>query len=328
MLLRERLGRRHQCALPRALDRAQQCVERDHRLPGTDIALKQALHRRRAREVEVDLRDRALLVLGQLEREHVAIATDQRARLRQCPRDGVLVAGACDDELQREELVESEPTTRGLGLGLVAREMDRRDRITRERFVELCGQCVRQVAADGRERDADEIAQLRRRHLLARGIHRCEVGGRQRLADVEALDVEAVTAELTPQPQVRSRRQLVCEPGLVEPRGADHAARILDARRDDRAPAAEPACAHVLHDARDRDFLVAPELRDRDLVDGELVAPGPVLEQIEHRLDPERAEALCQRSTDTGKRVDAHRCDAFRRPPSRAVAATRAGPHL
>ena len=55
VLLGERLGRRHQRALASRLDRAQERVERDHRLAGADVALEQPLHRRRAREVGVDL---------------------------------------------------------------------------------------------------------------------------------------------------------------------------------------------------------------------------------------------------------------------------------
>ena len=47
VLLGERLGRRHQRALVAALDRAQQRVQRDHRLPRADVALEQPLHRHR-----------------------------------------------------------------------------------------------------------------------------------------------------------------------------------------------------------------------------------------------------------------------------------------
>ena len=69
VLLGERLRRRHQRALVAALDRAQERVERDDRLPRPDVALEQPLHRHRAREVAVDLGDRLLLVLGELERQ-------------------------------------------------------------------------------------------------------------------------------------------------------------------------------------------------------------------------------------------------------------------
>ena len=55
VLLGERLGRRHQRALPPGLDRAQQRVERDHRLARADVALQQPPHRDAAGEVGVDL---------------------------------------------------------------------------------------------------------------------------------------------------------------------------------------------------------------------------------------------------------------------------------
>src|SRR5829696_4455926 len=67
VLLGERLRRRHERALPPRLDRAQKRVERDDGLPGADVALQQALHRHRAREVGVELADRGLLVFRQPE---------------------------------------------------------------------------------------------------------------------------------------------------------------------------------------------------------------------------------------------------------------------
>ena len=55
VLLGERLGRRHQRALPVALDRAQQRVQRDDGLARADVSLQEALHRDRALEIGVDL---------------------------------------------------------------------------------------------------------------------------------------------------------------------------------------------------------------------------------------------------------------------------------
>ena len=54
VLLRERLGRRHQRALAAGLDRPQERVERDDRLARADVALQQPLHRRvRARSASI-----------------------------------------------------------------------------------------------------------------------------------------------------------------------------------------------------------------------------------------------------------------------------------
>ena len=89
MLLGEGFRRRHQRALALVLDRAQEGVQRDDRLPGTDVALEQPLHRRRLGEIEVDLGDRAFLMLGERERKHAAVPLDQLPRLRQRRRHGI-----------------------------------------------------------------------------------------------------------------------------------------------------------------------------------------------------------------------------------------------
>ncbi len=117
VLLGERLRRRHQRALAARLDRAQERVERDDRLAGADVALQQPLHRRGAREVGVDLGDRALLVLG--ERERQRRRGSARSARPAAPSDGAtasVVARRRDDELQREQLVEREPPPRPLRL--------------------------------------------------------------------------------------------------------------------------------------------------------------------------------------------------------------------
>ena len=58
-LLGQRLRRRHQRALLAGFDRAQERVEGDDGLPEPTSPLEQPLHRPLAREVSVDLRDRA-----------------------------------------------------------------------------------------------------------------------------------------------------------------------------------------------------------------------------------------------------------------------------
>ena len=74
------LGRRHQRALPPGLDGAQQRVDGDRGLAGADVALQQPLHRRRPRQVGVDLGDGALLGAGERERQRLAVALDELAR--------------------------------------------------------------------------------------------------------------------------------------------------------------------------------------------------------------------------------------------------------
>ena len=79
VLLGERLGRRHQRALPAVLDRTQERVERNDGLARADVALQQALHRRGSREIAVDLPDRLLLIRRERERQRLAVALDQVA---------------------------------------------------------------------------------------------------------------------------------------------------------------------------------------------------------------------------------------------------------
>src|SRR5262249_30930330 len=90
MLLRKRLGRRHERALPAVLAGTQQRVERDDGLARPDVALQRPLHRTRAREIAVDLADRLLLVRRERERQRPAVTLDQLARLAERRRERAL----------------------------------------------------------------------------------------------------------------------------------------------------------------------------------------------------------------------------------------------
>ena len=127
---------------------------------------------------------------------------------------------------------------------------------------------------------------------------------------------------------MRARRELVGEPRLVEPRRADRPALVLDARRHDRAPAADPAGADVDDLAGDRHLVVAPELRDRDLVDRALVAARAMQQQVANGDDPERAQVLPERGADAGQRRDAELVEplgGLEAPRPRPLVS---GPHL
>ena len=93
------------------------------------------------------------------------------------------------------------------------------------------------------ERGRDELAQLRRRHLLARRVDGREVGGRRAAVQVVGLDREAEAVLLTPQAHVRAGRELVLQPRLVEPGGADLAGAVADLRGEDLQPPAAAAQA-------------------------------------------------------------------------------------
>src|SRR6476619_6928895 len=86
------------------------------------------------------------------------------------------------------------------------------------------------------ERRAHELAQPHGRDLLARGVDRREVGRPARLADVVALDVEPVPAELAAQAHLDTGRKLLDEPRLVEERRADLPATVVTHRRGDECP--------------------------------------------------------------------------------------------
>ena len=202
VLLGERLGRGHQRAAVPVLDRAQQRVERDHRLARADVALEQALHRHAPGEVVIELGDRALLMLGERERQRGAVALDQLAGRAELGRLRVLAVSARERkrELQLEELVEREPPPSALGVLLGLRPVDRDERVAHDRELEPRAQHRGQQVADVvrvRQRRLHERAQPLRGHVLARRIDRREVCGLRRLAEVVALDDEVVAAALT-----------------------------------------------------------------------------------------------------------------------------------
>ena len=196
--------------------------------------------------------------------------------------------------------------------------MDRGERVAAQRQLVLGRQRVGEAARVLGERGAHELAQPRRGDLLARRVDGRVVGGPARLADVVALHVEAVAAELAAQAHARARRQLLGQPRLVEERGADLAAAVIaNDRGDERSspPQGPRACAD--YSTLDRDFALGEaELRDRDLVDRALVAARRMEEQVAHRLDAERAQALGERRADAGERQHVERVEPLRRRPA------------
>ncbi len=327
VLLRERLGRGHQRALAAGLDRAQQRVQRHDGLARADVPLEQALHRRRPREVGVDLRDRLLLVLGQLERQRVPVAADQLARLGERSGDLLLALGRAPGErqLQHEQLVEGEPLPPLLGLFERARLVDRRQGVAAERQPALRLQPRRErVGAVGHERQRrlDQLAQLRGRDLLARRVDGCEVGRRGAAVEVERADREAEPVRRPAQADVRSRLQLLLQPRLVEPGRADLAGAVRDLRGQDLEPAAPAAQRRPEHLALDQHLLVPEEVGDPLLRRRPLVAARPVVEQVAGALEPQLREPLLQRRPDAGQRVQR------RLQPLRAEAAARRRPAL
>ena len=85
------------------------------------------LHRRRLREVAIDVADRLLLPLREHERQRVPVALDQLAWRAERRRDlrRPLAAPAREADLEDEQLVEGETLAGGLGVVERVRAVDR-----------------------------------------------------------------------------------------------------------------------------------------------------------------------------------------------------------
>ena len=177
VLLGEHLRRGHHRPLPVGLDGPQQGVQCDDRLARADVALQQPLHRRRLREITVDLGDRAILRVGEREREHLPVARQERARVGQRLGNELLALrrAAGERELEDEELVEGEAPATHFRLLQRARPMQRNERIGAKRQP-LGGRKPRRqgvpLGSHLLERRAHERAQLLLRQRLAGGIDR------------------------------------------------------------------------------------------------------------------------------------------------------------
>ena len=308
VLLGEGLGRRHQRALLARLDRPEKRVERNDGLARADFALKQPLHRRRLGEIGVDLGDRALLVRRELEGKQLPVAGDELAGVAERRRLLLLATAATprEPDLEHEQLVEGQPPSPALRLLGGPGSVDRRQRIgaQRHRVHEVGRRCVGAVTNVGK-RLPDELAELLRRDLLARGVHGGEVGRGGSAVQVVGADVELVPPELAAEAHPRAGPELVDEPCLVEPDGGDLPAVVRDPRLDDREP--RPGSPNRGADdlAGDGDLLLAREqVGDPHFVDGGLVAERPVLEQVCDRVQAELCELLGDGRPHSGQRLD------------------------
>ena len=333
VLLGERLRRRHQRALPARLDRPQQRVERDDGLAGADVALQQALHRRRLRQVEVDLGDRALLVLGQLRTaarrgsgRSARPAARATARRRRSSRSRATISWSVDELVEREPppgLPRPASSSTGKWIAARASRAQRQLELGRQRIGEACARVAR--APRARARAAASTGSARSPGTPARS-RPCGAPRRCRSSSRRSRSGRACRADAGCVPAT----QLLGEPRLVEERRADLAAAVVaDDRGHERPSATEGPRASADYSTLDRDFALGEaELRDRDLVDRALVPARRVEEQVAHRLDAERAQPFRERRADSGQRRRRRARRAAAAAPSRAAAASRAGPHL
>ena len=195
VLLGERLRRRHQCALPPSLGRAEERVQRDRGLAGADVPLEQPLHRDRPGEIRVDLGNRLVLRPGEREREEIAVAGDELGRRRQGLRYEHLSLGGAPPQrqLEGEQLVEREAPAGSLGLVLRAGAMEPDQRVSPQRQA-LARPDVRGQRLASVPREAEGCLRHRPQCLLrevgGRRVDRREVGGLSRVPDVVGGDLE------------------------------------------------------------------------------------------------------------------------------------------
>lgn len=131
MLLGQHLGGGEHRGLSARVDDGEHGAQRDQRLPGTDLALQQPVHRVLGRQVVEDLLGDLLLALGEGERqlgvecvEQSAVGRDPRHRRKL----GVRVPAAGERDLEDERLVPFQPVP-GVGdvrLGLRAVDLQQR----------------------------------------------------------------------------------------------------------------------------------------------------------------------------------------------------------
>ena len=212
-----------------------------HGLSAAHLPHQQPLHRLLAREVRVDLLDRALLVARELERERPAPAVHHHPARLERPRAPALAPRAAaprHSELEQEQLLEGEPAA-GVALVLLAvREVRRLDR------GRPLGQLLLDAQPSGQRLDHREHARARLAHELAQarwadalrgGVHGHEperVHRRLAVADQLVLgDPELVAlAELAVEQHHRPLAELARHPRLVEPDGHERAGLVEDAR--------------------------------------------------------------------------------------------------
>ncbi len=306
MLLGEDLRGRHERRLPAVLDRLQGRERRHQRLAASHVALQQAAHGMRVREVLRDHRLRLALRAGEGERQRFRERVGERVRVGKRGRAlrAALPVGDAHRELLREELVELEPLPRRVravlerrGIRVGRGTMQREDGIAKRHEAEVVEELrVKRVPQIERvERGVDLVAQELLREPRRGRVHR-----RERLRQRRALGDDPVTrmhhlvaeesrAHLAEEAQALARRELlhlarieVHEPhpelalAILELHHERAPAAVLDLRFDDLG----------LDQHRDARLCVG-ERRQASLV---LVAQRKVQDEVAAAVDAELRE--------------------------------------
>ncbi len=297
------LCRGHQGRLVAMLDGAQHRVERDDGLAAADLAHQQPLHRLRLGEIHVDLVDSVALVAGGREGQRVlepARAERRRILKRAGPGAGsARGASAQERQLGEQELLEGQPLSPRLGVVGKAGKVHcgERGRPVGQTLDDSCGR--RERLGDVCERSPgalDEGEQLGRADALGGRVvgHRVALagsvghlagglGGERVMGDAKA----SAPVGLAVQQQPRAGGVALDQPGLVEERRAHRGGGVEDDRLDERPHAPSPHCpradpADLYGDGR---LLAGPQRGDGPPL---AAVAGQMLEQIAHRVKPER----------------------------------------
>ena len=303
----EDLGRRHDRRLMAGLDRDERRVQRDERLPGSDVSLEQDVHRPGSPHRLADRVDRSLLRPGRLERQRPGEPLGQRARHR--VRDAGLLGlhamlAERDPELEREQLVELQPLLRAGELALILGEMDLPQRLVVVAEGFGLHQLGREWIGDRRqllERRVDQLADRPRRDALRRRMHRRDARRVDQVGLIAAEELDLLVRELGTASIERDDAgdghflpDLVDggEPRLVEERQIEPAGRVGE-RDDDHGLAAPRRPSEHLADRRDHGRIrTGSQVADRLHARAVDVAARVVVQQVAHRLDAHALEDL------------------------------------
>ncbi len=279
----------------------------DHGLARADVALEQAGHRRRARDLALDLGERATLRRRETKGQRLEESA-HRVRFGDRRREDRLCAAALaphDGELHSEQFVEGEPALGTARRRVVRGVVDLEEGLAPPDQLVACAQTARQWLVDRLGVALDRLLDVAPEHglgeapgaavdrheaaaILLAGVEQVELRVRHR-----DLAAAAVEADLAGEGDSGAPRQARCEPGLVEPGDGQHvAAGVAYLCLAGAVHAAAPALGGDGHDhAADGSLLADQELTDASRGREVVVAERVVDEQVVDGRDTERLVA-------------------------------------
>ncbi len=309
VLLGQDLGRRHQRALPAGVDGDAGGERGHHRLAGADVALQQAMHRQRPRQVGGDLVGDAALRLGQAKRQVaqqrvVAAAADRRERRRALRL--ALALGLQLRQLLRQQLVELEALPGRMRAVFERLGVEPRRRLVQPAQGLAQGRQVRRqqgrrhdlVEIGARQAAGDRLAQHRLRQLHRARVDRRQRGrqGRARRHDLEArmhhLQAEEAAARLAAGAHPLADRQRLLLRRIEVEEAQHQVVAVLVLERDDELAARPELDLRVADDRLDLAGLAVAQRRDRDQPGLVLVAQRQVQREVDVAHQAELFERL------------------------------------